>query len=201
MGIVKMVDDRKRPLYVAVMGGTKNGCNKLHHGCPIHRSLVAAALSAVTDPNGKGYFRKDDLLRKLVLITDDSNRENDFSHMGDSIHWDYIIRFLKEEEEIELIPLAECFFSKLAKDMAKASKAGNGSEVSKLAGRALASGHGKKTAGYAAFRMENAALVIARIDRTRATLGGVAESLNQKETAARDRNIPISNGPQPIQLT
>jgi hypothetical protein len=188
-----MADKKRRPMYVAIMGGSKNGCSAEHAGCPVHKALRDMALEAITEPKGPGYFKKDDLLAECEI----NGQVADMSYMADAIHWDYIVRNLIEEDGAELIPLAPHFFSKVSSDqesplkdeLTNAARDGKMEEALKLASRSIASGHGKKTAGYAQFSQQHGLLVLARLKRTKAVADGVTATADRQEKVAEKKHV------------
>ncbi len=202
-----MAERKKRPLYVQVMGGSMKGSKVVHPGCPIHLALRDAALDKITEPPppppqlppADGYFEKAKLLEEVRLPGSDV--PIDVTIFADNVHWDYIVKNLEEEFDAELIPLAQHFFSKVAKDQKKAlrheladasreaEKTGDWDNAKKLASRSIASGHGKKTVGYAQFAKRHGLLVVAQRERTRARANGVIKSADGQDQYAARKGI------------
>jgi hypothetical protein len=181
-----------------------------------------AALDAITEPEGQGYFRKDDILRRVKI----NDVEIDMTHMADSIHWDYVVRNIRLQYNALLMPLANRFWAsgtdpklrralarardigdtleaeRISKELAplktqleKAAISGDSEVIDKLARKALASGHGKKTAGYANMSEKNGALVVAKLNRQDRVRQGVEANLEKQVAHAASKGITNESHP------
>lgn len=134
---------------------------------------------ASADLEESGFFHKDEVLGALG-----------YEPFASDMRWDYIRVFLEEEQGCELMPLAESFF--------KAQRKAGGLDQLKPE-RYLASGHGKKTAGYAAVTEENDFLVIKRVAQRKAMANGVGRTYQdflQAVVAKRGAPIPFAGAEQ-----
>lgn len=121
--------------------------------CPVHQTILELASDELADV---GYFNKEQLLERARM-----------SAMSSAIRWDYIADFIKEDGRCELIPLAPRFWKMSPEDrMIKPEKA-------------LAGGHGKKTAGYALVSVEHSALAIKQLARKRGLANGVGKAFRR----------------------
>ena len=138
--------------------------------CPVHQILLGMANDELADV---GYFSKDALLEKARM-----------SAMASAIRWDYIADFIKSDGNCELIPLAPRFWRMSPEDrMMKPEKA-------------LAGGHGKKTAGYALVSVENSALAVKVLANKKSMVNGVGEAFRNYQNAVLAKDILISDDPQ-----
>jgi len=103
--------------------------------CPVHVPILRLCSKKLGE---NGFFEKDDVIGELR-----------YEAVEDSIRWDYIAGFLREELGIELVPLASRFFKQ--HDRAERVVAPE---------RFIASGHGKKTAGYAHVALDDGRLAL-----------------------------------------
>ena len=199
---------RKRRDYAAIMGlenGRKKEGGAVHPGCPIHKGIAMRALEELTEPHGLGWFEKARVLREVVL----NGVETDLSDMADSINWDYIVRFINEQYDAELMPEAPTFFSgkipvtmgvgadgkKVIKKMTReqalvAAEEGDATFARHITGKLLASGHGKKTAGYANTSQVNGLMVLYRLSRRKAVAQGVINAYERQRAVAVDKKVP-----------
>lgn len=121
--------------------------------CPVHQTLLELANDELADI---GYFNKDDLLAKSRM-----------SAMSASIRWDYLADFIKEDGGCELVPLAARFWRMTPEDRIRKPE------------KALAGGHGKKTAGYALVSIDNSALAVKQLKRKRGMANGVGKAFRR----------------------
>lgn len=116
--------------------------------CPVHTAVLDACSERLSD---HGWFEKEEVVNSL-----------NFEAVSDSIRWDYIMDFLRTEEGGEFVPLAARFF-----------KRHKHSERVDHPERFIATGHGKKTAGYANVELDNGQLAIRHLDSKRRIVNGV----------------------------
>jgi hypothetical protein len=196
---------KRRPVYQTVMGGALKG--REYDGEVIHRALAARALDTLTEPGGAGFFEKAALLRAFAQEEPRWDYAIRALEEQNQIHWDYIVRWLAEQYGAELIPLAHHFFvahpigpkykgrqKALSVQISEAMAGGNMADAKILGGRALASGHGKKTAGWASVRLSNGALVVARLERKKAVAFGSVHAAHRAEHEALDRAPGLLTG-------
>jgi len=120
-----------------------------------------------------GYFRKDALLERARM-----------SAMSSAIRWDYIADFVKEDGKCELIPLAARFWRMSPEDrIVKPEKA-------------LAGGHGKKTAGYALVSVEHSALAVRQLKNKRSLANGVGKAFRHYADAVEAKEDVITEDSQ-----
>jgi hypothetical protein len=119
--------------------------------CPIHTAVLNKAAERLSEA---GTFAKEDVL-------DDLN----FGAVADAIRWDYIREFIEEEQGCDLVPLSEAYFTRHA----RRDEIGNPAKF-------IASGHGKKTFGYAAVIEENDHLVVATVRIRKRMANGVGKA-------------------------
>jgi hypothetical protein len=98
--------------------------------CPVHKAVQAQCIKELIE---KQYFSKPEILAAL-----------NFEAMSESIRWDYITGFIAQDSGAELVPLAERFFK-----AANGQKRLTTQERIHSPEKCIASGHGKKTYGYA----------------------------------------------------
>lgn len=141
--------------------------------CPVHQALLELATDELADV---GYFNKETLLEKSRM-----------SAMASAVRWDYIADFIKEDGACELIPLAPRFWKMSPEDRLMKPE------------KALAGGHGKKTAGYALVTEEHAALAVKQLSRKRQLANGVgkafrrfADELEQHELLQEDQDLQLA---------
>ncbi len=101
--------------------------------CKVHQEVVGVAVEHM---NTRGSFSKDEVLA-----------ETGFTGVADSIRWDYVREAIERELGVHTVPVVSRFFSK---------RPGFSKELSPE--KFVASGYGKKTAGFAAVRDETAPL-------------------------------------------
>lgn len=119
--------------------------------CPIHQAVLDESARQLSH---EGVFSKDEVLDAL-----------NFEAVAEAIRWDYIRAFLEEEQGCELVPLAAAYFKRHSRE----------AEITKPE-KFLATGHGKKTAGYGAVIEKNDHLVISRIKYRKRLANGVGEA-------------------------
>lgn len=207
----------KRPDYAVVMGGVNGRSEKVHVGCPIHRALIYTITDALTEPNGDGFFHKEEILRNIKmtgpLVTGEVSM--DLSLMSNAIHWDYIVKYVKDSLGHWLIPVTDRFFKTVVmivtddqgvpildangktmtqvvnaqKALADRSKRVDKGAAFKLAMKLTASGHGGKTAGYVNASIANGIITVVKMKRTAAIANGFNDSLEQQRLIAEKNGI------------
>ena len=193
--------------YHMAFGGCRDKAKKHYPPHPGHVATVKEIVKAITEPDGIGYFVKEDVMVAAGIHAIDQ----------DNINWEFILRHLKEHYDATLIPLAKHFFKThkvreyvtdangkttahnytskpISKAIQEAQNNGDRPAVKILAGRALASGNGKKTVGYACVSLENAGLTIALLRRKDATANGVIDARNTFATHAEGQKVLITGG-------
>ncbi len=185
----------KKFMYINAFGGCMNreGVTKTHNPSPIYEAISKAVYDELIRV---GYFRKEDLLRDRCLL---SGTKVDLTAIGDSIIWPYIIRHLEETHDIEaVIPLAENFFSGPIRRRLASSEVDPEVKVV-LAGRAIASGHGKKTSGYAAYHVVNSALVLKHLSRKTKVAQGTISAQEKAASYAKKTGALEDQAPEQIE--
>jgi len=118
--------------------------------CPVHTAVLEEANNQLAE---YGYFAKSDVVKDVGMIV-----------MTDSIRWDYLAEFIKEDGKCELIPLAQRFWKMKADERVAHPE------------QAIAMGHGKKTMGYALVSCAGGALAIRRLEHKRSMANGVGKA-------------------------
>ena len=119
--------------------------------CAIHQSIMDRASEGLET---NGSFRKVTVLEELGLKT-----------VEDSIRWDYIRDFIQEDQDCELVPVAEKYFKqhKMSEELVNPE-------------RFIATGNGKKTAGFVSVVAETDHLTVRRLEQRRALANGVGKA-------------------------
>jgi hypothetical protein len=130
--------------------------------CPIHAAVLQKARDDLAE---KGYFSKADIIERLQ-----------FGAIDDSIRWDYIADFIREEDGTELIPMAERFF-----------KRSNPVHRATSPEKFMAMGHGKKTAGYALLTVDNGVYALKTLKVKRGMSNGVGKAFLEFAEACHKR--------------
>tara|TARA_R110000824_G_scaffold3913_1_gene18695 strand:- start:144 stop:572 length:429 start_codon:yes stop_codon:yes gene_type:complete len=135
---------------------------------------------ASEDLEHSGAFNKEEILETLGLIV-----------MADSVRWDYIREFLQEDQGCELVPVAASYFKRHKRDEELTSPE-----------RFIASGHGKKTAGFVSVTIQNDHLVVCRIGQRQKMANGAGEKFREYAEAVMERRtvLGIAATDEPLQL-
>jgi len=131
--------------------------------CPVHQAVLEEALIQLAE---YGYFSKTDIIKDVGMVA-----------MSESIRWDYISEFIKEDGSCELIPLARRFWNM------------NPNQRIMEPEKAIAGGHGKKTAGYALVSVDGGALAIKRLEHKRGMANGVGKAFRKYADALVKRDL------------
>ena len=125
--------------------------------CPIHSDILDQCKALLVEV---GYFEKKDVLEAL-----------NFTAVESSIRWDYIAQFISDEHDIDIVPLAQRFFSRhpIAERQTAPEKF-------------IASGHGKKTVGYATVRLENGVFAIRQLKNKASRAKGMSKATEVSHT-------------------
>ena len=121
--------------------------------CKVHQAIVDEAIAQL---ELQQVFSKQQVLEKTG-----------YEMISDSIRWDYIREFVEDRTKLELVPVSAKFFAYREHKKAIAESAMQ---------RLIASGYGKKTAGYASTRCLNGALAKKRLEQKKAVTEGNIES-------------------------
>lgn len=134
--------------------------------CAIHQSIMDRAAE---DLEHSGSFRKLDVIEALGLRV-----------MEDSIRWDYIRDFLQEDQGCELVPVAERYF----KSHQKVEEQINPEKF-------IATGNGKKTAGFVSVIADNDHLTVRRLKQRQALANGVGKAFRTYAEAVQEKRIAL----------
>lgn len=122
--------------------------------CPIHKMVQAEASNRLAH---SGDFSKEEILEALNLEA-----------IEEAIRWDYIREFLETDHGCELLPVSAAYFKRHQKRDEQINPS-----------RYIATGHGKKTAGFAAIIAKNEHLIVERVKQRKKVANGVAEALRK----------------------
>jgi len=134
--------------------------------CAIHQSVMDRAAD---DLEKSGAFRKEDVIDALGLRV-----------MEDSIRWDYIRDFLQEDQGCELVPVAKSYF----KAHLKIDEQANPEKF-------IATGYGKKTAGFISVIAKNDHLTVRRLQQRQALANGVGKAFRNYAEAVQEKRITL----------
>lgn len=118
-----------------------------------------------------GYFEKTEVLEATGFAT-----------VADSIRWDYLRQMIENEHHTELIPLSAQFFQKtLLIDGKRRHLGGTRRREYELLfpEKFVASGHGKRTAGFAIASQENGHFLVRVLYRKQGQARGMVKSANR----------------------
>ena len=134
--------------------------------CAIHQSIMDLASEGLET---NGSFRKLNVIEALGLRA-----------VEDSIRWDYIRDFLQEDQDCELVPVAERYFKQhqLAEEHTTPEKF-------------IASGNGKKTAGFVSVIEGTDHLVVRRLQQRQALANGVGKAFRNYAEAVQTKRIAL----------
>lgn len=119
--------------------------------CPVHSALLEAAYDEL---NQHGVFSKEEVLELTG-----------YSSVSDSVRWDYIVEWLREEFRVELIPVREALFKRHSKEKLK-----------RMPEKYIAQGYGARTAGWASVDWAgNAPIVVKRLEQRAKMVNGTKE--------------------------
>jgi len=143
--------------------------------CPVHTAVMNKAIEHLVHA---GVFNKEAVIADTRL-----------GAVADSIRWDYIREFIIEDQGVELIPLAQSYFTRHQRQ-----------DEHLKPERFIALGFGKKTHGFAAVTRANDHLVIKRIEQRKALSDGIADSfqkyLDKVEACRNKAGLTALNAPQ-----
>jgi hypothetical protein len=135
--------------------------------CPVHKAVLEICLDELAE---YGYFAKEDVIKQSGMIA-----------VSESLRWDYLAEFIKSDGACELIPLAPRFWKMKPQQRVLEPE------------KAIAGGHGKKTAGYAMVGVDGGALAVRRLEHKRNLANGVgkafrnfADELTKRELLEKD---------------
>ena len=134
--------------------------------CAIHQSIMDLASEGLAT---NGSFRKVSVIEALGLRA-----------VEDSIRWDYIRDFLQEDQDCELVPVAERYF-----------KRHSISEEQINPEKFIATGHGKKTAGFVSVIAETDHLTVRRLRQRQALANGVGKAFRTYAEAVQSKRIAL----------
>ncbi len=133
--------------------------------CPIHQAVKEEAVKRL---EATGAFSKQEVLGHLS-----------YEAMADSVRWEYVREFIEDDQGCELIPLSELYFRP---DRSADRKA---NPMDKKPEKYLASGHGKRTAGYGSVRSdENSQLVFCRLKQRQSQASGSVKATERMKRKA-----------------
>jgi hypothetical protein len=141
--------------------------------CPVHTAVREKAAEYL---ELHGAFCRDTILSELSLEA-----------MAESVRWDYIREFLQNDQGCELIPVSALFFKN------PRSKERKESPMNIKPEKYIASGHGKRTAGYASVVPDEfAGLVLKRLDQRRGLKNGVGTAFAKFVVALQHKaSLPV----------
>jgi hypothetical protein len=143
--------------------------------CAIHQSIMERASE---DLEHAGAFNKEDILETLSLKV-----------MEDSVRWDYIRDFLQDDQGCELVPVAASYFKRHKRDEELTSPE-----------RFIASGYGKKTAGFVSVSLENDHLVVCRVKQRQKMANGAGKKFREYAEAVQSRRVSLGAPETPLQV-
>lgn len=134
--------------------------------CPVHQAVLELAAEQLEI---HGVFSKEDVLERSKMTA-----------VADSIRWDYIIEWLREEQGVELVPVRDAFFRRHSQE-----------KLRRMPEKFLAAGHGIRTAGWASVSHgPNAPLVIHRLEQRQAMANGTGKKFREFADSVRDHASP-----------
>lgn len=101
----------------------------------VYRAIIDDAIERLVDV---GRFAKAEVLAATGYDVFDD----------EAIRWDYVKRIIEEEHDTELIPMASVFFRDGQRDGRRDKRHGSAFPPEQFPERYIATGHGKKTAGF-----------------------------------------------------
>ena len=134
--------------------------------CPVHNAILN---KCADDLELSGRFKKEDVIDLLG-----------FKAVAASIRWDYIVEFLREQQFVEVVPMAASFW----KQHKKADRVINPEKF-------MASGHGKKTVGYASVELDNGIYAIKKLEHKKAMANGVGAAFRVYSEKLTQRSIEL----------
>jgi predicted aspartyl protease len=136
---------------------------------PYYKQLIPLAIDYLTK---RGVFERERLIK-----------ETNLGPFSDAIRWDYVVRMVEEETKVELIPLAASFFERH-----------DHTDDPKVPQKYLASGHGKRTVGYAVASKEHGHFVIAQLVRKQKVALGMVKGADKTHASAVKAGIDKVEG-------
>ena len=126
-----------------------------------------------------GRFSKDEVLAATGYdVFDDT-----------SVRWDYIKRIIEEDHNTELIPMASVFFRENQRMGRKDKRHGAAYPPDRFPERYIATGYGKKTAGFVIATNENGHFVVHRLKMIRGGVRGKIKKGNRSLTIGQRAGI------------
>ena len=146
--------------------------------CPVHEKVRDECLARLV---AVGYFEKEAVLRAKGLST-----------MANSIQWHFIQQWLDEKNGARVVPVSSAFFR--LKDHYTNPDAKAAAEL-RLANpaRCLASGHGKRTAGYVAVTFQGGVLAQTKLEIRKKVAVGTAKSASAFEGEMAGKGLTVSS--------
>jgi len=128
-------------------------------GSPVYQTIIADAVDRLMHVGG---FSKDEVLDATGYNVFDDN----------SIRWDYVKRIIEEDHDTDLIPMASVYFKVNQRNGRKDRRHGAAFPPTQFPERYIATGNGKKTAGYVIASDVNGHFVVQRLKITRGHIQG-----------------------------
>ena len=135
--------------------------------CPTHMAVQEEATNALAE---YGYFSKQEVIESAGMKV-----------MGEHVRWDYLIDFIKLDQDCDLVPIAQRFWKM--------------TEIERTVypERALAVGHGKKTAGYALVSVCDGRLAVKKLTYKQAIANGTGKKFREFADALEERELLLDN--------
>ena len=135
-------------------------------GCIIHNMVMEAAKKSL---ELNGSFCKERVLEECSIAIEDP------------VRWDYIREFIEMDEAVELLPVAASYFKRhdIKDEIVNPT-------------RYIATGHGKKTAGFVSVTTENDHLAVRRVEIKEHCAVGVVNAFQRLlEEVEKVRGTPV----------
>lgn len=144
--------------------------------CPVHQSVCEECLARLTSV---GYFEKEAVLRAKFLST-----------MSGAIQWQFVQQWLDEKNGARVVPVSSAFFRLKDHYTNPDAKAAAELRLSNP-GRCLASGHGKRTAGYVAVTFQGGVLAQTKLEIRKRVAVGTARSATSFEGEMTGKGLVV----------
>jgi hypothetical protein len=143
----------------------------------VYRDIVTDAVDRLTHA---GSFAKKDVLGATALDVFDD----------ESIRWDYVKRIIEADHDTELIPMASVFFKEGQRNGRRDTRHGAAFPPAQFPERYIATGYGKKTAGFCIASGENGHFVVHTLKMIRGAVRGKIKKGNRALTVGQRAGIP-----------